>query len=239
MPRADNGVLGIFPAKRLSNPIMNTKRRKVLTVGAVVGITFVQPRILLAGLQATPAQTRGPFYPLELPLDSDNDLVQIAGHSGMAKGEISNVVGRVLDERGRPVREAQVEIWQCDANGRYRHPGDRADRPADSAFQGYGRFITGAQGEYRFRTIKPVPYPGRAPHIHFAIRGPGFEPLVTQMYVRDAPENRRDWILNSIHDASARDSLIVEFAHNAHTEDRALVARFDIVLDTLQHLGNL
>ncbi len=218
---------------------MNSKRRKVLALGAVLGATAARPRLLLANLQPTPAQTRGPFYPLDLPLDSDNDLVQIAGQSNTAKGEISNVIGRVLDDHGRPVRDAQVEIWQCDVNGRYRHPGDRGDKPEDPGFQGYGQFITGAQGAYRFRTIKPVPYPGRAPHIHFAIRGPGFEPLVTQMYVRGAPENRQDWILNSIHDTGARESLIVEFAPDSATTDSVLLARFDIVLGTLQRLGNI
>jgi protocatechuate 3,4-dioxygenase beta subunit len=218
---------------------MNIERRKVLALGAVLGATAAHPRLLLAGLQPTPAQTRGPFYPLELPLDSDNDLLQVAGQPSKAKGEISNLIGRVLDDHGRPVREAQVEIWQCDANGRYRHPGERGDKPEDPGFQGYGRFITGAQGAYRFRTIKPVPYPGRAPHIHFAIRGPGFEPLVTQMYVRGASENRRDRILNSIRDPDARERLIVEFVPDPATSDSALLARFDIVLGTLQHLENL
>lgn len=211
----------------------------MLALSAILGTTALHPRLLLAGLQYTPAQSRGPFYPLELPLDLDNDLVQVTGQPDMANGEISNVIGRVLDDRGRPVREAVVEIWQCDANGRYRHPGDLGNKPEDPGFQGYGRFVTGKEGTYRFRTIKPVPYPGRAPHIHFAIRAPGFEPLITQMYVQGAPENRRDWILNSIHDTRARASLIVEFAPNPARADSSLLARFDIVLGTLQRIGNL
>jgi protocatechuate 3,4-dioxygenase beta subunit len=219
---------------------MNIKRRKLLALSAVLGATAVHPRLLLAGMMPTPAQSLGPFYPLELPLDSDNDLVRVSGQTGKAKGEISNLTGRVLDERGRPVREAQVEIWQCDANGRYRHPGDRGDSPRDPGFQGYGRIVTGDQGAYRFRTIKPVPYPGRAPHIHFAIRGPGFEPLVTQMYVRGAAQNRWDGILNSIRDDKDRKSLIVAFEPNTNAATKAVLqARFDIVLGTLQRIGNL
>ncbi len=231
--------MGIFPGKRLSNLIMNIKRRQVLALGTVLGAAAMHPRLLLAGLRPTPAQSLGPFYPLELPLDSDNDLVRVAGQPNTAEGEISNLIGRVLDDRGRPVREAQIEIWQCDVNGRYRHPGDRGDRPKDRGFQGYGHFVTDAQGAYRFRTIKPVPYPGRAPHIHFAIRGPGFEPLVTQMYVQGAKENRWDGILNSIRDDDARKSLIVEFAPDPSSSDTALLAKFDIVLGTLQRIGKL
>lgn len=193
-------------------------------------------RLSAAELLRTPPQTQGPFYPLRLPLDSDNDLVMVKGASGLAKGEISHVVGRVLDERGRPIDRARVEIWQCNANGRYHHVDDRGSRALDPNFQGYGQFVTGADGAYRFRTIKPVPYPGRAPHIHFTISGPGIEPLTTQMYVAGAPENGRDWILNSIGDRRARESLIVEFAPRAETPGE-LVANFDIVLAGDGRLG--
>jgi protocatechuate 3,4-dioxygenase beta subunit len=183
-----------------------------------------------AELLRTPRQTRGPFYPAELPLDHDNDLVRVAGQPGLARGEISNVAGRVLDERGRPLRQARVEIWQCDANGRDRHPWDRRDVPLDPGFQGYGQFVTGADGAYRFRTIKPVAYPGRAPHIHFAVSGPGFEPLVTQLYVAGAPENATDGLLHGIRDPRARQSVIVPFAVPDGAAGGELLARFDIVL---------
>lgn len=207
-------------------------RRRLLTGSlSALGVMAlaVAGRLPAAELLRTPAQSRGPFYPLRLPLDSDNDLVVVKGANGLAKGEISNVVGRVLNERGRPIEHARVEIWQCNANGRYHHVHDRGDRALDPNFQGYGQFVTGADGAYRFRTIKPVPYPGRAPHIHFTISGPGFEPLTTQMYVAGAPENARDWILNNVGDRRARASLIVEFAPRAETPGE-LVANFDIVL---------
>lgn len=186
-------------------------------------------------LLRTPPQTRGPFYPVELPLERDKDLVTVAGGTGLARGEVTNVVGRVLDEAGRPLRQARVEIWQCDANGRYRHPGDRRDVPLDPNFQGYGQTLTGADGAYRFRTIKPVAYPGRAPHIHFAISGAGFEPLVTQLYVAGAPENARDGVLNGVRDPQARQRLVVPFERPPGSTER--LARFDIVLAADGRLG--
>jgi protocatechuate 3,4-dioxygenase beta subunit len=177
----------------------------------------------------TPRQSRGPFYPSELPLDQDNDLVHVQGRSVPARGEVVVVRGRVLDEQGRPAAHSRVEIWQCDANGRYHHPRDRRNAPLDENFQGYGRSRTGAEGGYRFRTIQPVAYPGRAPHIHFTIRGPGFEPLVTQMYVEGAPENDRDWILNRVRDPARRASIVVPFEPHPDLPEQR-VARFDIVL---------
>ncbi len=209
-------------------PIPTTRRRLLRAGLAGLALAGAGSRAWGQTLLRTPAQSRGPFYPTELPLDHDNDLVTVAGRPGIARGEIAQVIGRVLDEQGRPVRSARVEIWQCDANGRYRHPWDRRDVPLDPYFQGYGQFVTGPDGAYRFRTIKPVPYPGRAPHIHFAISGPGFEPLVTQLYVEGAPENARDFLLQGIRDPQARRQLVVPFERPAGSAE--LVARFDIVL---------
>lgn len=202
-------------------------RRRVLGTGLAALGLLAAGRPLPAWAQRllrTPRQSRGPFYPLE----RDNDLVTVAGGSGLAKGEVTQVVGRVLDEAGRPIRQARVEIWQCNAFGRYHHPWDRRDAPLDPNFQGYGQFVTGADGGYRFRTIKPVPYPGRAPHIHFAIGGPGFEPLITQMYVAGSPDNARDALLNGIGDPHARQRLVVPFERPAGSAD--LLAQFDLVL---------
>ena len=209
-----------------------TRRRVIGAALSTVGLALAGPTslALASHVMRTPPQTRGPFYPLQLPLDKDNDLVTVAGRSGLAKGEITHVVGRVLDEHGRPVPKARIEVWQCDANGRYRHPGDRGGAPPDPNFQGYGEFITGVAGTYRFRTIKPVPYPGRAPHIHFAIGGPGVKPLVTQLYVEGAPENQRDSPLNSLPDLDARRRLIVPFESDAALRSGELIARFDVVL---------
>lgn len=183
-----------------------------------------------AALAPTPRQTKGPFYPLTLPLDKDNDLVRVNEAAQQALGTVTHVAGRVFDLNGRPVPGARVEIWQCDANGRYHHPGDRSSAPEDDAFQGYGETLCGADGAYRFRTIKPVPYPGRTAHIHFAISGQGFDPLVTQMYVAGEPGNANDGVLNRI-DATARASVIVALSPAPELEADALKGTFDIVLE--------
>jgi protocatechuate 3,4-dioxygenase beta subunit len=200
-------------------------RRDILL--AMAALATLSPSATLALARApTPSQGRGPFYPERLPLDRDNDLVRVEGQADPARGEITDLGGRVLDLDGEPIRGARVEIWQCDANGRYLHRLDPGRAPRDPGFQGYGRFETGADGGYRFRTIKPVPYPGRAPHIHVAVEAPGRPPLVTQLYVQGAPENGRDWLLNSADDPSA---LIVSFEPSRSAE-ADLAARFDIVL---------
>jgi len=187
------------------------KRRRLLLAGTSGMALSLLPFTAFANtrLEPTPAQTSGPFYPLEPPLDDDNDLVRNGRSETLAKGEITHLSGEVVDVSGRPVADARVEIWQCDANGRYHHPRDSRDVPRDPHFQGFGHFQCGDDGRYRFRTIRPVPYPGRTPHIHFAIRGPGFEPLVTQMYVAGEPGNARDFVLNRIPDPALRESVIV------------------------------
>ena len=202
-------------------------RRRWLEGAAAAGLSLAAGPAL--GLAKTPRQTTGPFYPYDHSLESDADLVRVGGRDTLAKGVITHLSGVVKDDRGRPVPGAQVEIWQCDANGRYHHPRDRRNAPLDENFQGYGRSRTDAGGGYRFRTIRPVAYPGRAPHIHFTVRGPGFEPLVTQMYVEGAPENDRDWILNRVRDPVRRASIVVPFEPHPELPEQR-IARFNIVL---------
>jgi protocatechuate 3,4-dioxygenase beta subunit len=144
----------------------------------------------------------GPFYPIELPLDQDNDLVSVRGHSGRPVGELLNVVGQVLDEQGKPY---------------------------DPNFQGYGRTVTTADGGYRFRTIKPVAYPGRAPHIHFALSSPSFAKFYTQMYLAGAPENETDFLLTRL-DRKAQDSLLVSLLKSRDVQ-KGFAGRFDVVLE--------
>ena len=195
---------------------------------ATLAATTLGPAAAFAALAPTPQQSRGPFYPDRLPLYRDNDLVRVVGREGLARGEITHLTGRVLDRSGRPLSGTLVEIWQCDANGRYIHSGDVGGAPRDPGFQGYGRFEIAADGGYRFRTIRPLPYPGRAPHIHVAVRLPGQAPLVTQLYVKGAPENDGDWLLQQAEDP---DALIVPF-RPIEAPDAALAAHFELVLAT-------
>ena len=211
----------------MKRPHPLSRRRLLSSAVATIAATASVP--VGAALVPTPRQSRGPYYPVEYPFDQDNDLVHVQGRSSPARGEIVVVQGRVRDERGRPAADTRVEIWQCDANGRYHHPRDRRNVSLDENFQGWGRFVTPSNGRYFFRTIRPVPYPGRAPHIHFAIAGPGFEPLVTQMYVDGAPENERDWLFRSIRDPDQRASVLIRFAPDP-AFDGVPTGTFDIVL---------
>ena len=208
-------------------------RRRLLQVSAAyaAGMPFVATALAAEMLPPTPAQTAGPFYPVAFPPDSDNDLVHVAGRAAAARGTVAEIGGRVLDRSGRALAGAQVEIWQCDAHGRYHHVGDRrADRPLDDNFQGYGRTVTDEAGRYRFLTIRPVPYPGRTPHIHFAVVGRGFDRLVTQMYVAGEPENDRDGVLLGVRDPAARARLIVALRPAPGVAPNALAGTFDIVI---------
>lgn len=207
-------------------------RRGVLAAG--IGGALFLPRLVFAGekLPPTPAQTAGPFYPATFPADSDNDLVHVAGHSRGAKGTITRVAGRVLNADGRPLAGAEVEIWQADANGRYHDPRDsRAGPPPDADFQGYGRVVTDGAGAYRFLTIRPVAYPGRTPHIHFAVSGGGIPaPFVTQMYIAGEAGNERDPVLSAIRDPAARARVIMPLRPATDVANGALAAEFDIVI---------
>ncbi len=204
--------------------------RRQLLVGFGGGTLLLSPSLLLAQRLLTPAQSLGPFYPDQLPLDRDNDLLQVEGHAELAEGIRVQLHGRILDARGVPFEGALVEIWQVDARGIYLHSrgGDRARR--DGNFQGYGRFTTAADGRYRFRTIRPVAYPGRTPHIHFAVTLPGQPRFATQCYIRGEPRNQRDGLLNAIREPALRELLVVPFVPVAGAREPEQVARFDIVL---------
>jgi protocatechuate 3,4-dioxygenase beta subunit len=204
-----------------------TRRSSLIAAGTA--LLTATPAARAAGLIATPEQTLGPFYPPELPLDHDNDLVRVSGSSAQAVGQVTHVYGRVLNLNGQPIAGAKVEIWQCDSNGVYLHPRSGGMGPLPSGFQGYGQTASADDGAYRFRTIKPVAYSGRTPHIHFAISGDGFEPLVTQMYVAGEPQNQRDGVLRRI-DPAARASVIVALNPADDIESGALGGRFDIVI---------
>jgi protocatechuate 3,4-dioxygenase beta subunit len=202
-----------------------------VTSGALIASSLLARGAFAEELLRTPRQTEGPFYPDHLPLDTDNDLIIVNDHITPAVGEITHLAGRILDARGEPIRNAVVEIWQADGNGLYLHSGSGNPSRRDRNFQGYGRFLTGSSGEYYFRTIKPVPYPGRTPHIHFAIKSKGMDDkFTTQCYIKGFPQNARDGVLNGIRDPRQRESVQVDFARIADSKIGELSAKFDVVL---------
>lgn len=206
-------------------------RRALLTASLPLAAATMMPELAgAATLLPTPSQALGPFYPVTLPLDRDADLARVEGRSEPAAGTITHIFGKVTDIEGRPLSGARIEIWQCNAFGRYHHPNAPATGPLDENFQSYGETVTDPEGAYRFRTIRPVPYPGRAPHIHFAVKGQGFDRLVTQMYVEGERDNARDGLLRGVRDPAARARLIVPLAGAQQVEDGALAGTFDIVL---------
>jgi protocatechuate 3,4-dioxygenase beta subunit len=208
-----------------------TSRRSFLTHSLAFGAAaFATPGLFAEELVRTPAQTEGPFYPDRLPLDTDNDLLIVNDSITPGVGEITHLGGRILDARGNPIRNALVEIWQVDGHGAYIHTGDPNRKKHDTNFQGFGRFLTGSSGEYYFRTIKPVAYPGRTPHIHFKVKKADRELLTTQCYVKGERKNERDGIYLDIRDPKARESVTVDFAPLKGSKIGELAAKFDIVL---------
>ncbi len=207
--------------------LVQTSRRRF--VFSLAGL-FTVRGLLAEELARTPAQTGGPFFPDKLPLDTDNDLLIINDAITPAVGEVTWLSGRVLDASGQPVRNALVEIWQVDNNGAYLHSGTSNAEKRDRNFQGYGRFLTGSSGEYLFRTIKPVPYPGRTPHIHFALKQRGKEKFTTQCYIQGEPRNEKDGIYRSLRDPKAKAAVTVPFVPLPNSRVGELSARFDIVL---------
>ncbi len=205
-------------------------RRGFLGGVALGALAFQAPGAFAEELVRTPRQTEGPFYPDKLPLDTDNDLLIVNNAITPAVGEVTHLSGKILDARGEPIRNAVVEIWQVDSHGAYLHSRSVNRDKRDPNFQGFGRFLTGSSGDYYFRTVKPVPYPGRTPHIHFAVKVKGRDKFTTQCYIKGEPRNARDGILNGIRDRKARESVIVAFAPVKGSRIGELAARFDIVL---------
>src|SRR5678815_1093075 len=205
-------------------------RRRFLNRLGLATALFTVPGAFAEELLRTPPQTEGPFYPDHLPLDTDNDLIIVNDGLTPAVGTITWVSGRILDSRGEPIRNALVEIWQCDNNGAYLHSGTTNKEKADKNFQGFGRFVTGSSGEYLFRTIKPVPYPGRTPHIHYKIKRAGKELLTTQCYIKGHPGNEKDGIWKNIKDEKERNAVTVDFNSLKGAKAGELAARFDVIL---------
>lgn len=221
---------------------MLATRRKLLT-GLALGTAALGTRGAFAQAIATAVTTDGPYYPDRLPLDTDNDLIIVNDALTRAVGEIAHFGGRLLTASGAPVRNAFIEIWQSDVNGSYIHTDGRNDGKIDGNFQGYGRFLTDAEGRYYFRTIKPVPYTlqgqFRAPHIHVAVSKGGKRIMATQALVKDHPANDGDLITSRIKDPAVLETLMVDYRPLPGSTLGELTGNFDIRLGvTAQELDD-
>jgi len=207
---------------------MTFSRRKLLASGGAAALA-AQPLAQAFARQVlvtTPAMTEGPFYPRRLPVDRDADLLRVGRDGALAAGTPLYLTGQVLTPDNRPMAGVRVEIWQCDARAVYHHVGVTG---GDPNFQGWGAATTDAEGRYAFRTIRPVPYPGRTPHIHFRVTGRGIDRLSTQMFVAGDPGNASDFLYNRI-DPRVRRALEARLSPAAGREAGALSGRFHIVL---------
>ena len=221
----------------LTPHLPDLRRRR--TVGATLAVgacalLSASARLLAqeGSLRATPAVALGPFYPDRLPADRDADLTAVAGRPGRAAGQILYLSGRILDTRGRPLSGSRLELWQANAHGRYIHSADSdASGPLDPNFQGYASLRADNEGRYRIKTIKPAPYSGRAPHLHFNAEGARAK-LTTQMFFEGERLNERDGLYRwlSREDRRAATGRWVERASDM--EAKALAAVWDIVLSS-------
>lgn len=206
--------------------------RRRFIQGMTFGVTALASGLTLAEeLALTPQMTEGPFYPDKLPLDTDNDLILVNNSVDPAVGEITHLTGRILDAKGNPIRNAFVEIWQCDHSGVYLHSQNFGGHDKqDKNFQGYGRFLTDSSGRYYFRTIKPVPYTGRTPHIHFGVSKNGHRLHTTQLFIKDLEMNERDGIYQDLGDKKTQALVCSEFKPLEGSKIGELTADFEIVL---------
>lgn len=206
------------------------RRRQFLQQMAAGAAFFSVPGLYAEELARTPRQTEGPFYPDKLPLDTDNDLLLLNDKITPAVGQVVHLGGRILSESGTPVRNATIEIWEADVHGVYIHSQSPGREKLDSNFQGFGRFLTGSSGEYYFRTIKPIRYGRRTPHIHVAVMQNGQRMLTTECYVKGEPRNRTDPVINRLADPKLAAMLMADFKPLKGSKTNELTANFDIVI---------
>lgn len=199
--------------------------------------TLRGPTKPLIPIPETLSELTGPVYGHDAVGELDSDLTKNARVNGEPLGERINVAGRVVDENDRPIANTLIEIWQCNAAGRYVHEADQHDAPLDPNFLGAGRCVTDENGRYAFRTIKPGAYPWRnhpnawrPNHIHLSLFGTSFvSRLVTQMYFPGDPLFAFDPIFNGVPEG-ARERMVSNFDLNLTEPEFALGYSFDIVL---------
>jgi protocatechuate 3,4-dioxygenase, beta subunit len=208
--------------------LIKISRRQLITGASALG---AMPA--LAQLPSTPLQTIGPFYPADRPGDGDADLTVTKGRPGRAKGQILYVTGRVTNPKGEPVPGARIEIWQCNAAGKYAHGADTTTAPLDPNFTGFGIVTADKDGRYRFKTIKPGAYPvsktaWRPPHIHVDIAGKQSR-IISQIYFPGEPLNEKDSIFKETRRIELLIAKIVPPEKNM--EPDAKIALWDVVLN--------
>lgn len=203
-------------------------RRRFVTGIGLGASAFLVPGAFAEALQRTPRQVEGPFYPDKMPLDTDNDLLVIGDATTPAIGEVTHLSGTVSNIKGELVRNALVEIWQVGANGVYMHTRDNREG-RDKNFQSYGRFLTDSKGRFYFRTVKPVPYPGRTPHIHVAVGLKGKRMLTSQCYIKGDKRNAQDFLYKRL-GKDGQKLATIEFASLKGVSTGELAARWDIVI---------
>ena len=212
----------------------NKQRRSFLkgslALGSLIITDCLVPSFVYSNCELTPRESSGPFYPLNYPLDQDNDLTYLKDKSQKAKGEIIYIKGIIKGENCEPISNANIEIWQACATGRYNHSEDRNPAELDPNFQYWGKAITNEKGEYGFKTIKPGSYPAsffwtRPPHIHFTVRSPKHEELTTQMYFSSESLNSKDRLLRS-HSKEEQEKCIITF----YQEKKKQVGQFNLTL---------
>jgi len=224
----------------IANSMKKYSRRKLLQfslISSVAGILGMDSRFAKAlALMSTPSETEGPFYPIANQKDKDADLTHIDGYLDRAAGQYIMISGRVTDIYGKPVGKALLDIWQADANGRYRHPRDPNKAKLDQNFQGWAVIQTDDEGLYRFKTVMPGAYPAsrtwtRPPHIHLKIFKPGYEALTTQMYFPNQELNKSDLLLGQKSVVEQSAMIAAEKAR----EGNLIFYEYNIVLDLLRN----
>jgi protocatechuate 3,4-dioxygenase, beta subunit len=221
----------------MTTPFDRTRRHFLRSMG-IAAATIASTPLFERGIFAeelskrilTPRMTEGPFYPDRLPLDTDNDLLIINDQITPAVGQVTHLGGRILSSSGDPMRNALIEIWQVDGNGVYLNTHDRRPDRRDGNFQGYGKFLTASTGEYYFRTIKPVTYPGRTPHIHVKVHVKNKEVLTTQFFIKGEPQNDRDAIFRGVRDRAALETVLSDYVPIEGSKAGDLKATYDVVL---------
>ncbi len=218
-------------------------RRRFLKSMALVSAGFTLPGYLAEALTVSPSVTQGPYYPLadDIPLDKDNDLVQLNDNLTLAAGVITYVSGRVLDSSGNPVRGALVELWHADREGDYLYSaGAGRNSACDANFAGFGQFLTGADGRFKFRTVKAGLYVGRTRHYHWGVTLPGRTTRsTTQTFWNEtayglngqawSTQNSNDNVYSTITNAAQRASVLLDYTAVPGTTTGEVQATWDYV----------